>query len=114
MLFYVSAFHFIGAIFIILGLGLCLELSFAGIASCVKVSEVQSSFQHITDSFDSSSSSDFNSCIEDIDMEDMNSKGFWLTWSNKRGGMGHKKSRIDRVLVNYRWQDCFPESDAVF
>ncbi|CAL5354713.1 unnamed protein product [Camellia sinensis] len=26
--------------------------------------------------------------------------------------MGDKKSRIDRALVNYVWQDYFPESEA--
>ena len=28
--------------------------------------------------------------------------------------MGDRKSRIDRVMVNNKWQDGFPESEAVF
>ncbi|XP_058185632.1 uncharacterized protein LOC131302856 [Rhododendron vialii] len=37
-----------------------------------------------SDSFDVSSAVDFNECLEDIDMEDMASKGFWFTWTNRR------------------------------
>ncbi|KAH7833682.1 hypothetical protein Vadar_008721 [Vaccinium darrowii] len=65
-------------------------------------------------SFDGLSTLDFNSCLEAIDMEDLASKGSWFTWSNRRGGMGFIKSRIDRALVNSKWQDQFPESEAVF
>ncbi|KAH7865303.1 hypothetical protein Vadar_004905 [Vaccinium darrowii] len=45
---------------------------------------------------------------------DLASKGSWFTWSNRRGGMGFIKSRIDRALVNSKWQDQFLESEAVF
>ena len=40
------------------------------------------------DSFDFSDATDFNSCLEDIDMEDLTSKGFWFTRSNGCGGLG--------------------------
>ncbi|KAH7850805.1 hypothetical protein Vadar_003220 [Vaccinium darrowii] len=65
-------------------------------------------------SFDGLSTLDFNACLEAIDMEDLASKGSWFTWSNRRGGIGFIKSRIDRALVNSKWQDQFPESEAVF
>ncbi|XP_058203014.1 uncharacterized protein LOC131317484 [Rhododendron vialii] len=37
-----------------------------------------------------------------------------LTWSNRRGGMGVNKSKIDRVLINSAWLDKFSDSKAVF
>lgn len=33
---------------------------------------------------------------------------------NRRGGLGFVKSRIDRAVVNSKWQDLFVESEAVF
>ena len=63
---------------------------------------------------DSSAAEEFNSCLEDIDTEDMPSKGFWFTWTNKRGGVGDIKSRISRDMVNSAWKHCFPDSEAVF
>ncbi|KAH7864398.1 hypothetical protein Vadar_029181 [Vaccinium darrowii] len=65
-------------------------------------------------SFDGIAAHEFNSCLEDIDMEDMASKGFLFTWTNRRGGLGFVKSRIDRALINSRWQVQYPESEAVF
>lgn len=50
--------------------------------------------------FDGNASAEFNQCIEDINMQEMITKGFWYTWSNKRGGNGANKSRLDRVLIN--------------
>lgn len=50
--------------------------------------------------------------MEDIDTEDLNSKGFFFTWSNKRGGLGNVRSRIDRAMVNSPWQNKFTESEA--
>ncbi|KAI8553502.1 hypothetical protein RHMOL_Rhmol05G0020800 [Rhododendron molle] len=48
--------------------------------------------------FHASAASDFNSCLEDIEMEDLNSKGLWFTWSNKRTGHNHCSSRLDKKL----------------
>lgn len=64
-------------------------------------------------SFDGPSTLDFSACLEDIDMEDLASKGSWFTWSNRRGGMGFIKSRIDRALVNSKWEDQFPDRKSV-
>lgn len=40
----------------------------------------------------SSVADDFNLCLEDIDMEELTSKGFWFTWSNKRRGEANIRS----------------------
>lgn len=64
--------------------------------------------------FDSNFALEFNSCLDDIEMEDMTFKGMLFTWSNKRGGMGHIKSKLDRVLINGSWLDTFLESDTTF
>lgn len=66
------------------------------------------------DNFDHTAAASFNSCIEDIDIDDLPAKGFWFSWSNRSGGMGLIKSRIDRAMVNHVWQDTFTESEAVF
>lgn len=45
-------------------------------------------------------------------MDDMSTKGSLFTWSNKKGGQGYNKSRIDRVLINLSWLIEFPVSKA--
>lgn len=62
--------------------------------------------------FDVNSSDEFNECLTDLSQDDLLSKGFWFTWTNKRGGSGEKKSRIDRVLTNTSWMDLFPYAEA--
>lgn len=37
--------------------------------------------------FDSTAALEFNECLSDIEHDDLPSKGFWFTWSNKRGGL---------------------------
>ncbi|KAH7845047.1 hypothetical protein Vadar_034581 [Vaccinium darrowii] len=66
------------------------------------------------DNFDYTTAASFNSCIADIEIDDLPAKGFWFSWSNRSGGMGLIKSRIDRAMVNHVWQDIFTESEAVF
>ncbi|KAH7850084.1 hypothetical protein Vadar_027677 [Vaccinium darrowii] len=62
--------------------------------------------------FDSNAVDDFNSCLDGLDMDDMPTNGFWFSWSNKRGGLGDNKSKLDRALVNPGWINEFPNSDA--
>ncbi|KAH7847812.1 hypothetical protein Vadar_030492 [Vaccinium darrowii] len=50
--------------------------------------------------FDKGASDEFNACLDSVGMDDMPSKGFWFTWSNKRSGLGDNKSKLDRVLIN--------------
>ncbi|KAG5544078.1 hypothetical protein RHGRI_016730 [Rhododendron griersonianum] len=64
--------------------------------------------------FDNSASLEFNSCLDDICMDDMPFKGLWFTWSNKRGGLGNIKSKMDRVLVNGSWLDAFLKNQRLF
>lgn len=63
--------------------------------------------------FDMSAAFDFNSCLEDINMQDMLTKGYWYTWTNKQGGAGSNKSRLDKVLVNDNWLDLFRDAEVV-
>ncbi|XP_058180059.1 uncharacterized protein LOC131298595 [Rhododendron vialii] len=46
--------------------------------------------------FDVNSADEFNECLTDLSQDDLPSKGFWFTWTNKRSGSGDNKSRIDR------------------
>jgi hypothetical protein len=64
--------------------------------------------------FDHAASMDLNTCLEDVGMDDMPFKGLWFTWSNKRGGQGTVKSKLDRVNINGTWMDFFSESEAIF
>ncbi|KAH7833020.1 hypothetical protein Vadar_002410 [Vaccinium darrowii] len=66
------------------------------------------------DGFDVSAATEFNECLNDIFHDDMPAKGFWFTWSNKRGGSGANKSCIDRVTTNTQWLATFPSAEAVF
>lgn len=68
----------------------------------------------IIDNFDFTATAAFNSCIDDIEVDDLPAKGFWFSWSNRSGGLGQNKSRIDRVMVNHAWQDVFTESEPMF
>lgn len=47
-------------------------------------------------------------------MDEMPFLGLLFTWSNKRGGMGNIKSKLDRVLINGSWLDAYPESETTF
>ncbi|KAI8527740.1 hypothetical protein RHMOL_Rhmol12G0097800 [Rhododendron molle] len=64
--------------------------------------------------FDANAAMEFNACLDTIGMDDMPFKGLWFTWSNKRGGGGDIKSKLDRVLINASWLDMFPESETTF
>lgn len=64
------------------------------------------------DGFGGNVAAEFDSCLHDIDMGDMPSKGFWFSWTSKRGGAGDNKSRIDRAVTNPFWVDDFPEAEA--
>ncbi|KAH7848240.1 hypothetical protein Vadar_001278 [Vaccinium darrowii] len=66
------------------------------------------------DGFDSNAALEFNTCLHDIGMDDMPFKGLLFTWSNKRGGVGDIKSKLDRVLINGSWMDSFPEAETIF
>ncbi|KAH7842871.1 hypothetical protein Vadar_009972 [Vaccinium darrowii] len=48
-----------------------------------------------------------------LSLLEMITKGYWYTWTNKRGGHGSNKSRLDRVLISNAWLDLFRDSEVV-
>lgn len=55
----------------------------------------------------------FNSMIEDINMEDLGAKGQNFTWSNNRRGGERVNERLDRVLINSRWEVNYPNATCI-
>ncbi|XP_024016553.1 uncharacterized protein LOC112089920 [Eutrema salsugineum] len=56
---------------------------------------------------------DLQSCLEDNELQDLQSRGAYFTWSN----LLHEDPilrKLDRVLVNDAWNSAFPESVAIF
>ena len=49
---------------------------------------LESSFSDDEDSM--AEVNDFNTCVNAIQVSDMNIKGFFFTWNNKRGGSASK------------------------
>ncbi|GFZ06069.1 hypothetical protein Acr_18g0002390 [Actinidia rufa] len=60
------------------------------------------------DSFDMYVTAEFNACVRDVEIDDLTTKGLFFTWSGKEEGMGYRKSKIDRAMVNHKWQDLLP------
>lgn len=56
---------------------------------------------------------DFNSCLADVQVDDLNCKRLPLTQSNKRGDGVSTLSIIDRMLCNDIEGDVFPNSEVV-
>ena len=56
---------------------------------------------------------DFNQCMFDVNVEDMNFRGNTFTWWNKRKSSPIAK-KLDRCLVNGEWLTSFPASVAFF
>ena len=55
---------------------------------------------------------DFNDCLNNINVVEMNTKGFMFTWDNKRDDDENIKSRINRAFYNEAWLQCFPNVEA--
>lgn len=66
------------------------------------------------DGFDYSAAAEFNDCLNSLEVDDFPANGFWFTWTNKQGGLGDNKSKLDRAMVNARWLTSFPDSEAWF
>lgn len=64
--------------------------------------------------FDHSTASEFNDCLHALELDDLTTKGFWFTWTNKRGGLGDNKSKLDSAMVNASWLSAYPNSEAWF
>ncbi|XP_022024390.1 uncharacterized protein LOC110924702 [Helianthus annuus] len=62
----------------------------------------------------SASMRDFQACVNDIEMLDLNQSGLQFTWSQKpKKGIGLMK-KIDRVMGNSQFLTIFPNAVAVF
>ena len=52
-------------------------------------------------------------CFLDAELVDLNFRGTTFTWWNKQKATPIAK-KLDRVLVNEKWQECFPNAIAYF
>ncbi|XP_062118440.1 uncharacterized protein LOC133832068 [Humulus lupulus] len=59
-------------------------------------------------------SSKFSECLTTCHLEDLKFSGCFYTWNNKQRADERVYSKIDRALVNSKWTDHFPNSEAVF
>ncbi|XP_074278502.1 uncharacterized protein LOC141602090 [Silene latifolia] len=57
---------------------------------------------------------DFKNCIDDCDVMDCPATGSLFTWCNKHEPATMVYSRLDRVLVNQRWLQDYPQAYAHF
>lgn len=53
-------------------------------------------------------------CLTYCGLTDMKSSGRQYTWTNKQEGAALVMSRIDRALVNERWQEMYENAEVVF
>ncbi|XP_062086366.1 uncharacterized protein LOC133792473 [Humulus lupulus] len=56
----------------------------------------------------------FQDCLSFCHLEDLKFSGCFYTWNNKQKAEEKVYSKIDRALVNSKWTDYFPNSEAVF
>ncbi|XP_074301502.1 uncharacterized protein LOC141632896 [Silene latifolia] len=52
--------------------------------------------------------------VHDCQLEDLSAKGAFYTWTNKHEHETKVYSRLDRMLINVDWMDCFPDSYVHF
>ncbi|XP_038993423.1 uncharacterized protein LOC120117185 [Hibiscus syriacus] len=57
--------------------------------------------------------SDFQECVEDLDVFDHQFIGPLFTWSNKQQ-YTYLSRKLDRVLINHCWIEAFPSSEVEF
>lgn len=57
--------------------------------------------------------SDFQDCLSSSGLFDIASRGCEFTWTNK-SPTNPKARKLDRALINEKWLDCFPDSNAFF
>jgi hypothetical protein len=50
---------------------------------------------------------EFDVCLNNLEVRDLNSSGCFFTWNNKSEGAGFVARKLDRVLVNEEWQCNF-------
>ena len=57
---------------------------------------------------------DFQRCVELCQLEDLKFSGYFYTWNNKQENEKRVWAKIDRALVNKKWEDKFEKTEAVF
>lgn len=57
---------------------------------------------------------EFAQCLEQTDLADLRFVGLRYTWSTSAAGNSRKMRKIDRVLVNSKWNEDFSFSEATF
>ncbi|XP_074265880.1 uncharacterized protein LOC141588331 [Silene latifolia] len=57
---------------------------------------------------------DFKNCIDDCEVMDCPATGSLFTWCNKHEPATRVYSRLDRVLVNQKWLQDYPQAYAFF
>ncbi|XP_056691845.1 uncharacterized protein [Spinacia oleracea] len=57
---------------------------------------------------------DINNCMHGCGMEDVKCVGNLYTWNNKQQGADKVFSKLDRILGNAAWFDCYPSAEACF
>ncbi|XP_074318507.1 uncharacterized protein LOC141655320 [Silene latifolia] len=63
---------------------------------------------------DLSDVAEFNSCLLNCDLDDMQGTGSDFTWFNNQDVAIRVYSKLERVLVNYDWLQTFTQSSAQF
>ncbi|KAL2923715.1 hypothetical protein RDABS01_015206 [Bienertia sinuspersici] len=53
-------------------------------------------------------------CFDECEVQDINYTGCFYTWTNKQNAAARVLSKIDRVMANHAWTDCFPAGKAHF
>ncbi|XP_056697932.1 uncharacterized protein [Spinacia oleracea] len=55
---------------------------------------------------------DINNYMHGCGMEDVKCVGNLYTWNNKQQGADRVFSKLNRILANAAWQDCYPSAEA--
>ncbi|KAL2905738.1 hypothetical protein RDABS01_004448, partial [Bienertia sinuspersici] len=56
----------------------------------------------------------YEPCSLECEVQDINYTGCFYTWTNKQSASARVFSKIDRVMANLAWTDCFPAGKAHF
>ncbi|XP_048493226.1 uncharacterized protein LOC125493756 [Beta vulgaris subsp. vulgaris] len=57
---------------------------------------------------------DFRQCLRNCELQEQVTVGPFFTWSNKQEGCDRVFSRIDRVVVNEKWMEQYPNAETLF
>ncbi|XP_057246771.1 uncharacterized protein LOC130589518 [Beta vulgaris subsp. vulgaris] len=57
---------------------------------------------------------EFRQCLRNCELQEQVNVGPFFTWSNKQEGCDRVFSRIDRVVVNEKWMEQYPNAETLF